>query len=91
MDAVEPFMIIGQRTLDDGTVGFDAVTAQGRTISVVVPWWNTTAEGINAALLRSAHAQLEADRVLLAVRESWAADERDFDAVDDTDTDTATS
>lgn len=86
-DTSLPLHILSQRVLDDGAVGFDAITAYGRRITATVPRWNTTAEGIDAALRRSWAAQIEADAVLLAVRESWAADERDPYAMVDTDID----
>lgn len=87
LEPFEPLHIFQTRILDGGDVGIDAITAQGRRITAVVPRWNSTAEGIRAALYESGRAQLRADAVLLAVRESWAADEREPYAVDDTDTD----
>jgi hypothetical protein len=87
VDTTLPILILQLRILDHGTVGIDAVTAYGRTLTATVPRWNTTADGITEALRESWLAQLAADDVLLAVQASWAADERDDNAVDDSDTD----
>lgn len=90
LDQLLPIHILSQRVLDRGTVGFDAITAQGRRITATIPRWNTTAEGINETLIQSACSQADADEVLLAVQASWAADERDGDALDDPDIDATT-
>lgn len=80
-------LILQQRELANRAVGVDAVTYLGRTISVCVPFRDSTAEQIGAALERSADLQDEAYETRRCALLSFEADMRDGYALDDPDPD----
>lgn len=71
------FAILSIRQLDGEFWGIDAVSAYGRRTSAVLAFWQTTAEGIQAALERSYGFQLDADELRAAALLSIAADLQD--------------
>lgn len=71
------FVILAVRRLRNDNWMVDAVNAYGRRTGAVVAWWQTTAEGIQAALERSYALQLEAVRDREGALASMAADQLD--------------
>lgn len=80
-------LILQQRVLLGRAIGVDGVTWQGRVVSVCVPFQDSTAEQIGAALELSADLQDAAYETRRCALLSWEADLRNGDALDDSDTD----
>ena len=84
-DVSAPILILQRRVLTNRCVGVDAVTVFGRRITAVVPFVDSTDDGIDQALRESWLMQLEADAVRLCVLQSFELDMADGYALDDPD------
>lgn len=90
VDLTAPLLVLQRRMISREYVGVTAVTAYGRTVNAVVPFWGSTDEEIDRALRQSWALQVEADETRCCVLQSLELDMRDGYALDDPDTDTTT-
>jgi len=88
MDLSAPILVLQRRVLTNRCIGVTAVTAYGRTISTVVPFFASTDAEIDAALRLSWALQVEADNAKACALWSFEQDMVDGYALDDPDTPT---
>lgn len=88
-DVSAPILILQKRVLANRCVGVDAVTVYGRRITAVVPFQDSTDDGIDFALRQSWLMQLDADAVRWCVLQSFELDMADGYALDDPNPDAA--
>lgn len=83
-------VVLSTTRIDDRYVTVYAVAPDARTVSVTVPWRESTDDGIAAALHRARGVLLDADKARKGALASYEQEIIDYGTLDDSDTDPST-